>query len=103
MTAKTWIDTPAAAEALGVSVKTLGRWRDEEADGAPKAPCRQPGGPRGPISWSAGELDAWIEARSTWHRRRHLRLVAATTRDERPEPPRQESLFIRAMTKAKRR
>lgn len=102
MISKTWIDTPAAAAALAISVKTLSRWRDEEAEGAPKAPCRQPGGPRGPISWSADELDAWVEARSVWHRRRHLRLVAAATREAQPEQ-RQESLFTKAMRKAGRR
>ncbi len=91
------LTTTEAAAQLGVSVKTLGRWRAEEVDGAPKAPCLQPGGPRGPILWRAEQLEAWVEARSAWHRRAHLRLVQ---REQAPE--RQESLYRRAMKRAGR-
>lgn len=95
-----FLTTTEAAAQLGVSLKTLARWRDEEADGAPRAPCSQPGGPRGPMRWRGDDLQAWVDARDLWHRRRHLRVLRAR---EPEETPRQESLFLRAMKRAGRR
>ena len=92
-----------AAEQLGVSTKTLGRWREMEADGAPAAPCVQPGGPRGPIWWRAADLEAWSHRLSAWHRRRHLRVLAGQAAPEAPAPkPKAESLYARALKRAGR-
>lgn len=90
-----------AAEQLGVSTKTLGRWRELEADGAPAAPCVQPGGPRGPIWWRAADLEAWSHRLSAWHRRRHLQVVRQSA--EPAEASRPRSLFARAQERAGRR